>query len=373
MKDPYSTAPLDLKCREIRLVKIFRKEESDVIKCDFQCFPLEGDRPEFIALSYTWGKDVPYKNIEINGSHLPVRENLWRFLRRAQQANDFGFFWIDAICIDQSNSRERNHQVDMMRDIYSNARSVTVWLGEESNDSDKAMDYFSGAGELDHLKKWSPELASPISHLCERSYWRRIWIIQEIFLARQATVCCGSKRVPWYILERAILELLAFFERAMNALQASLHEKLLRVSRKGPSFVTSPAVKIVKMKSAWDWKPQPLSNLMELYCDHEATDLRDKVYALLSLATATDMVVDYDMPTHILFREVLRHTVSSWKDAEEKPTWAAQVHTGKRLAIALEVRLSERHIESEIRRLTPVTEAASEKPPSFIRLMISWW
>ena len=38
--------------------------------------------------------------------------------------------WIDAICIDQTNQRERNLQVNLMGEIYHRARAVVVWLGD---------------------------------------------------------------------------------------------------------------------------------------------------------------------------------------------------------------------------------------------------
>ncbi|OAG06026.1 HET-domain-containing protein [Paraphaeosphaeria sporulosa] len=35
--------------------------------------------------------------------------------------------WVDAVCIDQSNTSERTYQVRMMDRIYSEAECVVVW------------------------------------------------------------------------------------------------------------------------------------------------------------------------------------------------------------------------------------------------------
>ena len=35
------------------------------------------------------------------------------------------------MCIIQLNTRERNHQVQLMRQIYTRATKVLIWLGEE--------------------------------------------------------------------------------------------------------------------------------------------------------------------------------------------------------------------------------------------------
>jgi hypothetical protein len=42
--------------------------------------------------------------------------------------------WVDAICINQKDVNERGHQVGIMRDVYSKAARVLIWLGEESKD-----------------------------------------------------------------------------------------------------------------------------------------------------------------------------------------------------------------------------------------------
>lgn len=43
-----------------------------------------------------------------------------------------GFFWIDAICINQDDLEERSAQVAIMPQIYSKADCVIVWLGDDS-------------------------------------------------------------------------------------------------------------------------------------------------------------------------------------------------------------------------------------------------
>ncbi len=46
-----------------------------------------------------------------------------------------GLYWIDGVCIDQSNPAERSEQVAFMGEIYREADRVVVWLGtDEGND-----------------------------------------------------------------------------------------------------------------------------------------------------------------------------------------------------------------------------------------------
>jgi hypothetical protein len=49
--------------------------------------------------------------------------------------------WIDAVCINQQDLRERSQQVSIMRDIYRSARDVVVWLGEDHSRAAEAIDF----------------------------------------------------------------------------------------------------------------------------------------------------------------------------------------------------------------------------------------
>jgi hypothetical protein len=106
--------------------------------------------PAYVALSYAWGRQERFDDIDLNGSRFPVGKNLWQFLHHMRLRDKHITLWIDAICINQSNVKERNHQVQMMRQIYSNAQSVSVWLGEagDSRYSNVAMDYLAAQNPM---------------------------------------------------------------------------------------------------------------------------------------------------------------------------------------------------------------------------------
>lgn len=90
--------------------------------------------PPYTAVSYTWGDGQPTEQITLNGQRFPVRVNLWSCLHYLGDAVKYEqdsctYLWVDAICIDQSNTGERNSQVRFMDQIYRNATVVPVWLG----------------------------------------------------------------------------------------------------------------------------------------------------------------------------------------------------------------------------------------------------
>jgi hypothetical protein len=72
-----------------------------------------------------------------------VGPNLYAALKRLRHERYSMLLWVDAICIDQSNIEERNHQVKLMDLIYKNAKIVFMWLGEEADGSDLAMEILS--------------------------------------------------------------------------------------------------------------------------------------------------------------------------------------------------------------------------------------
>lgn len=119
----YSLAPLELSRRKIRLVELRRNTLSDLPTCVLRSYLVDGPHPPYTALSYAWGSGIHYNDIILNGNSFAVGRNLWHFLDQMRSSDKYGTYWIDAISIDQSNVQERNHQVQMMEQIYNNANS----------------------------------------------------------------------------------------------------------------------------------------------------------------------------------------------------------------------------------------------------------
>lgn len=147
--------------QEIRLLKIIDSDPSTgpVVKL-FRTSLL--DCPPYEALSYCWGElsdtatvTVVFsdhelataetmtplridgeghpehdKDGDITGVQFDVTANLHGALR-SLPTNDGTFYWIDMLCINQGNVKERSEQVTFMRSIYTTAESVVVWLGDD--------------------------------------------------------------------------------------------------------------------------------------------------------------------------------------------------------------------------------------------------
>jgi hypothetical protein len=101
----------------------------------------------FNAISQVRGDPSITHAIYCQGKPVHITTNLHAALLRLRNSahlRDYWYkdnlpFWIDAICINQDDPIERGHQVNMMRDIYSAAREVLVWLGDSTTESTAGM------------------------------------------------------------------------------------------------------------------------------------------------------------------------------------------------------------------------------------------
>jgi ankyrin repeat protein len=295
----------------IRLLKILPDEKSSAVHCELREFVLTSEL-KYVALSYTWGRGPDVDKIMINDYEVRIRRNLLRFLHqaRASHLDRFQWLWIDALCINQNDNRERMHQVDLMAQIYQAASIVIVWLGPSYNGSDVAFAHFNRTihrGHADMVRKMSAGKSSGlyIAALCYRPYWRRLWILQETFLAKQLLLMCGARISPWQPFRDLLLEAREYDRDAMLTLPK--HSRL--AGGLELTFIPkSPAMFVVDLTWKQDNK-QILHDLLFETTSLKCADPRDKVYALLGIAAQShsDIRPDYDVMMPDLLNAVLRN------------------------------------------------------------------
>ncbi|KAF2028259.1 hypothetical protein EK21DRAFT_15676, partial [Setomelanomma holmii] len=123
--------------------------------------------------------------ILIDGRQTRIRANLRDALLEIRLEDRPRIVWIDALSINQADTEERNHQVKIMRDIYKGAGQVIVWLGSAHGDSATAMDLLVHlADDLQCYHMFALLDWQRLTTLLSRSYWSRVWVHQEVFLAR---------------------------------------------------------------------------------------------------------------------------------------------------------------------------------------------
>ncbi|KAL8637086.1 MAG: hypothetical protein Q9226_009162 [Calogaya cf. arnoldii] len=134
------------------LILASARNKRDHNHCTMQFVDLENtadDRPAYEALSYTWGKSPDRHIIFVDGLHFPITPNLDLALSYLRKPDEPRVLWIDALCIDQENLAEKNHQVRMMQSIYSKASRVLIWPGESDKVIRRSMAFLKRAEETE--------------------------------------------------------------------------------------------------------------------------------------------------------------------------------------------------------------------------------
>lgn len=232
------------------------------------------------------------------------------------------YYWIDSLCMDQQNILERNAQVAKMADIFKAAKSVTVWLGKEdefTKDALTTIRRISAIPEEDwsltsYTSFYEPAFTRQRSRpnlsfhnwlgfiaLINRPWFKRAWVVQEIALAKSASVICGSQSFAWEDLSKTLS-----FIRATKWYHHLRTEKLRHVAEIqknpgiykrvlqarldvgiGPLYLDATRLKMSisgRLNTQGRNRKPPLRLLLDTHRFSKSTDPRDKIYAFLGLA-----------------------------------------------------------------------------------------
>ena len=258
---------LSQETREIRIVTLVPSPDPSLpIRCQLWKVSLDNP-PWYLALSYAWGDPAITTPISLDDREIQVTTNLEAALRHMRVDCNLNL-WIDAICINQADPEERGQQIQLMREIYSQAKKVIVWLGREQDDSTLALqtmhrlilDHLKGGGKhgptLEAINKLDDTESDAIKHLFQRSWWSRLWTVQEVVLAKEIEVICGKVMLPW-----------AFFTSWSHVL----------VARTDPStWTTKRNDFLATIFSEGSWEVFTKGFLRMMYEKHETQEVRSK-------------------------------------------------------------------------------------------------
>jgi Heterokaryon incompatibility protein (HET) len=306
--------------------------KTDNITCELSEHCLS-EPPTYQALSYEWSSPKKQAWIRVNGRRFRVRRNLLIFLKKVRASVPLGsWIFADAICIDQSDLRERNTQVLLMGRIYSSARSVLAWIGPAADQSEKLYQLHNQSSSLkkwtiDETLNWIFQTPDPaivtraLIALENRSYWNRMWIVQEVLLARDITIFCGSWAISWYEFER-MLRLSALISKLQDGL---VWEPTIHVGPvQDPKWAHNIASEVIQEKQQCRLRSfvahrrittgstlgLPITEMVDLYGQSSCADVRDRIYGLLGVVKSSylgpRLVPDYSKSELNLFFDVLR-------------------------------------------------------------------
>lgn len=372
--------PLDSNLKEFRLLVVQPGRPRHQICCDLVTVSLTNP-PPFEALSYCWqgtgGQSEIYIKRTTTGSDRAyhsrdVSSNITDALQKLRYAKERRAIWIDQLCINQDDDKERASQVSMMAEIYSKAFQVHVWLGKGNMRTNHAMSllrdiynqqYGSCAGGeacncrpgtphalssseltdslarkniqkrhalavLKHiyslqLDKWNkdsrpgereqrPGMLDVMATLFTRPWFQRVWVLQEALGAQCTWVHCGQYSAPWE-------ELLAV--NGWVEADDAFH----------PGKVTMPSIwfnsaihnqsSTPESTSVSQTSQLPFLDVFLHGLNMKATDPRDKIFALLPFGNDTRdseslsplMQPSYEKSVGTVFADFTRWWITTYK------------------------------------------------------------
>jgi hypothetical protein len=317
-----------LKEEEIRLIKLHpATNRSDNIECSIFITSLKkddtprNDTDQYEALSYFWGTATDTRQILLEGQKFKVTKNLNSALRHIRLSDAERIIWVDAICINQANKKERKEQVTLMGRIYRNASCDLLWLGEDTglgpaviellklkfDPNDEVTKNASIERVMDSLKH--PEFGDQLWDQLHKIFkdppvWTRIWIVQEVLLAPDVKVIYGFKQFPWSTMEalstcrtRRAIEL-----REKTTLSVSMHNNAaLQVLDSRDDFLSG--------------KLNSLTEAVDTFGFFAATESRDKLFALLGLLKEEyRFEPDYETPAAKVYSGITKNYIRKTGD-----------------------------------------------------------
>jgi len=131
----YQHQPLKSPEKEARLLELNPGDISTPLSCKIHSVDVEDTPLPYEAVSYTWALqngDASLSSeisVEPTDTVVMISTSCENMLRRLRHTIEKRLLWVDMVCIDQSNTGERNHQVGLMKTIYSNSRCVLIDVG----------------------------------------------------------------------------------------------------------------------------------------------------------------------------------------------------------------------------------------------------
>ncbi|RYN90319.1 hypothetical protein AA0120_g5694 [Alternaria tenuissima] len=237
-----------------------------------------------------------------------------------------------------------------MGDIYSKASLVLIWLGPAASVDPSLFRFFhefEGLRSMDQETQaflstqlyralQASDLLESLIAVYQRSWFQRIWTLQEVALAKDSLVICGDSKISWSLLVYAIDQLrvaensigvygnFSVFDSAISA-----HQIMVQCLLPGP-----------QISSAMNPNPdRPVTQLLVMSLRRRATEPKDHIFGLYSILQRLGTNLpppDYERDINQIFTEAARLAIekdnSLWildfiDGIEERQHWPSWVPT----------------------------------------------
>ena len=331
----------------IRVLELY--SGSGALACSLRCERIEDVALRYEALSYVWGSEEPSNSVEIQCGDgvLSVGPNLACALMHIRYELEPRLLWVDAVCINQSDDEERSQQVQQMGNIFASAKRVLIWIGEDHASQasecfalvDETTDYLTDMllhyKDLDQVPpiSYNDGSISADSHkwdlvrqLMHAEWFERVWVLQEIGLARSATIFHGKSSLEWSRLIELMLHVAYRADVAQHT--GELRSSIIREVfmdiwcsfRNADTWRNE--MPLTRSKNHGN-RAQSFGHILNVARPYRATDQRDHIYAFLNHPRAFSpigkkkpiVLADYNRSVD----EVYLHTAICLVEADQHP------------------------------------------------------
>ncbi|KAF4989051.1 hypothetical protein FGRMN_9381 [Fusarium graminum] len=357
----------------VRLVRFQESSDADSrLSLELQHASIKTTK--YAALSYVWGGMKELVSISINGMTFRIGTNLHSALRQLRENGMRDWLWVDSLCIQQTDIAEKNHQVKQMGTIFSSAERVYSFLGHGNRAADMVMNFIARVGPRavavdigevsgdeedisDFIRNYyqiqqnqgivinqgldtqdgqlsargsfiidllndpglqdqaddDKTLITGIEDLMHRDYWHRIWINQEVALAKDVIVLCGTQTIALKLLVATFHAVdicnryFRFIAPSTYQFTKALHSNF-RISLPLKTRRLHLQDREITLAGLLFWnihaRDRPL---------YSATDPRDIIFALLGVITDNhrlNILPDYGLSTEEVFTSATRAMIN---------------------------------------------------------------
>lgn len=363
--------------QEMRLLSIDTVPNSSqasgrLMSCTLRtCSVTAAQRRGYFALSYVWGDAEDTQPILVNGLQFSATRNLVDALIHvcAVEPECCAGVWVDAVCINQIDEKEKSSQVALMGKIYSGARETLAWLGAGDAASSIVMqlinriwnddDVMGRGGRPPQLERLAvPEVYDLLERLgstdvfssdvlCLRPYWTRIWTAQEAVLCKSCRLIAGTDSCFLH----ATLEVLVWamsddlddfllqggMDEDDDKAPLNIQNMVRTIQYDAESGIPIPSLRAVSnMANRINFKSY--SNMdramicMQSLASRRATKAQDMVFGVSGLLDI-GVEVDYSMSTKDLYSRVAGKMVTGVTDGSNMLNWAGLASRNSTLGV----------------------------------------
>ncbi|KAB8223188.1 heterokaryon incompatibility protein-domain-containing protein [Aspergillus novoparasiticus] len=320
--NPFRYSPLPTQPGSIRLLCLKPSIHKDAqIECELYYYHLEVREDErmishsYEALSYLWGDRSVEHSIIVNGHTFRVWENLHAALVQLRNHRWNRILWIDALCINQADDEEKSRQIPFMRQIYARANGVVVWLGVEGEGSSQAYGCIQFAA-AQSTTSWvgiqmslSKQQQDACMALLRREWFERIWVLQEVGMARDIQIMCGNERMNGFTFCTGLANLALDFEDCTG----------LKTLISSITYLIRGAIH--RPRHTIDVGCLSIGQLVDMYHDRKASIPHDRVYGLLGLSSEPrpeTLISGYQIDWPLFLEKFMRYVLTENVSVE---TW----------------------------------------------------